>query len=98
MGPHELNFLEELAKKILALPPQGLDDPPLPPFLSRERTSFPQELSTEELRGETGEAIKIEYGPDPREAPTPCRTTSSTFVPSMARPSCGDDYLGTSTA
>ena len=50
------------------MPPQGLDDPPLPPFLSRERTSFPQELSTEELRGETGEAIKIEYGP----ADEPC--------------------------
>jgi hypothetical protein len=67
-GLHELNFLEDLARKVLALPPEGIADPPLPPiFLSRERAAEIPELTTDELRGETGEAIKVEYGLDPRE-------------------------------
>ena len=67
-GPHELDYLEELARNVLALPPEGITDPPLPPmFLARERTSPMTEISREELQGESGEAIKIEYGPDPRE-------------------------------
>jgi hypothetical protein len=68
-GPYEVDFLEELAQKILALPPEGLaDPPPLPPmFEQRERAIALPDIPPAELENEVGEAIKIEYGPDPRE-------------------------------
>jgi hypothetical protein len=71
-GPYEVDFLEKLAQRILALPPEGLaDPPPLPPmFENRERAISLPEITPLELEREVGEAIKIEYGPDPREGYT----------------------------
>jgi hypothetical protein len=65
---YELAFMQELAERLLALPPQGLGG--LPPVTLPHQLTSPSEaghIASEKLMPDTETAIKVEPGHDPRD-------------------------------